>query len=317
MFRYHLGGRWRRVNRAGIAAAITAAITLLAVPAGLATHASAATRTFSGISVTADGSGYGLISRAGEVYAFGSVAYHGNPTGFTGNIVGISATANGKGYAAISSSGQVYAYGTVAYHGNPTGFTGNIVGISVTADGQGYGAESSIGQVYAYGTVRYWGNGDPGSSLSDQIAAIGNAEHQNPAHNHEIPAGSNCNYYSYALGSGSRCSNGWRSEAWCADFARWVWGQAGANTAGLTAGAISFTKSAGGWHAGNLSGVQVGDVIGWHFGGSTSDDHVSLVVGINSDGSVNILDGNSSNNNIGARTIAANASVSGYAIPTS
>lgn len=52
---------------------------------------------------------------------------------------------------------------------------------------------------------------------------------------------------------------------------------------------------------GELTGIQAGDVIGWHFGGSTSDDHVSLVVGINQDGSVNILDGNNSNNAIGAR----------------
>ena len=254
----------------------------------------------------------------------GTVAYHGNPAGFTGSIVGISVTANGQGYAAISSSGQVYAYGTVAYHGNPAGFTGSIVGISVTADGQGYAAESSIGQVYAYGTVKYWGNGDPGSNsigdLRSRIASVASAEYQNPAHRTENPAGSNCNYYSTALNAGSSgCANGWRKEEWCADFARWVWGQAGAVTDKLSPGAISFESygsAHGTWHSGaSLSGIQVGDVIGWHFGGSTSDDHVSVVISVASNGSVNTLDGNWSNA-ISPRTISPGTSgLSGYTSP--
>jgi surface antigen len=61
----------------------------------------------------------------------------------------------------------------------------------------------------------------------------------------------------------------------------------------------------------------VGDVIGWNFGGyTTADDHVSVVTGINQNGSINILDGNWGNA-IGARTISPNASgISGHAIPT-
>ena len=322
--------RFQRARKNYIRAASIACVFISGIAAVMtfsALPAAAATRTFSGIGVTADGAGYGLISRAGEVYAFGSTLYHGNPAGFSGSIVGISVTSDGQGYAAISSTGQVYAYGTVAYHGNPAGFSGSIVGISVTSNGQGYAASSSIGQVYAYGTVKYWGNGDPGSdstgSLQSRIASIGNAEYQNAGHNHESPAGSNCNYYTAALGAGSACSGGWRSEEWCADFARWVWGQAGAVTTGLSGAAISFEKSHGGWHSGNLSGIQVGDVIGWNFGGSPSDDHVSVVVGINANGSLNLLDGNWGNA-IGARTIAGNTTsltangvnytVSGYAI---
>src|SRR5207248_292012 len=107
-------------------------------------------RTFSGISVTSAGDGYGLVDTAGENYDFGTVASHGNPAGFTGSIVGVSVTADGQGYANVSSAGQNYDYGTVVSHGNPTGFTGNIVGVSVTANGQGYADLSSIGQVYAY-----------------------------------------------------------------------------------------------------------------------------------------------------------------------
>jgi hypothetical protein len=302
-----------------IIAAVCAFVTL----AGSVLPANAALRTFAGISVTADGSGYGLISNAGEVYAFGSTVYHGNPSGFSGSIVGLSVTADGKGYAAISSTGQVYAYGTVAYHGNPTGFTGSIAGISVTGNGAGYAAESSSGQVYAYGTVKYWGNGDPGSTspgpLGSRISSIATTEYGNSGHNAEH-GGANCNYYTTALGTGSAgCANGWRHEEWCADFAKWVWLQAGAVTSQLTAGARSFLtygQHYGTWHAGNLSGIQVGDVIGWNYGTSTTgDDHVSVVVGINSNGSVRVLDGNWSNA-ITAHTIPANATSGSSATPS-
>jgi CHAP domain len=279
----HRGHTWKRAATAGFLSVLIscamAAMALSALPAD------AATRTFTGIGVTADGSGYGLAA----------------------------------------SSGEVYAYGSVAYHGNPAGFSGSIVGISVTANGQGYVAESSIGQVYAYGTVKYWGNGDPGSNsisnLRIRIAGIANSEYQNPAHRSENPADSNCNYYTTALNAGSTgCANGWRSEEWCADFARWVWGQAGAVTDKLSPGAISFEtygSAHGTWHAGaSLSGIQVGDVIGWNFGGSTSDDHVSVVVAVNSSGIVNTLDGNWSNA-ISSRTISPNTSgISGYTSPT-
>jgi CHAP domain len=277
--------------------------------------------------VTADGQGYVAISGTGQVYAYGSVQYRGNPAGFTGSIVGISVTADGQGYTAISSAGQVYAYGSVQYRGNPAGFTGNIVGISVTASGQGYGALSSYGQVYAYGAVRYWGNGDPGSTaLNDvrsRIVSTARAEASNASHNKENPLGSNCNFYTTALGAGaasSACANNWRTQAWCADFARWIWGQAGAITGGLSGGAISFKSygvNRGTWHPGaTLSGVQPGDVIGYNFTTSgTGDDHVGIVVGINSDGTVSTIDGNYSNG-VTPRKITRGASViSGYTSP--
>jgi murein DD-endopeptidase MepM/ murein hydrolase activator NlpD len=158
--------------RLRLAAAVAAAATVVAP--GLTT-AHADTRTFTGVSVTRDGQGYALVSDAGEVYAYGTAQYRGNPVGFTGKIVGISLTGDGLGYATISSAGQVYAYGTVIYRGNPAGFTGNITGISVTADGQGYVAISEFGQVYAYGTVAYRGNptGFTGRMVGISVTADG------------------------------------------------------------------------------------------------------------------------------------------------
>jgi len=132
-------------------------------------------RTFSGISVTSAGDGYGLVDTSGENYDFGTVVSHGNPSGFTGSVVAVSVTADGNGYAEVSSTGQVYAYGTVRYWGNPTGFSGTITGISVTADGQGYAVVSSAGQNYDYGTVVSHGNpsGFTGSIVGVSVTADG------------------------------------------------------------------------------------------------------------------------------------------------
>jgi len=281
-----------------------------------------------GISVTADGQGYAAVSHSGQVYAYGTVAYRGNPTGFTGSIASISTTANGQGYIAVSTVGQTYAYGTVVSRGNPTGYTGSIVAVSTTADGQGYAVLSSTGQVYAYGTVAYWGNGDPGSNdtnaLRNAVTTTAVAEKNNPAHNIEQgnkATTDDCNYYSTSLQAGStgRCTNGWRSEDWCADFARWVWQQAGANTAGLSGGAISFKNRAGSnWHN-DLTNVQVGDVIGWHFGtAATGDDHVSVAVAVTAT-TVTVIEGNVGTypskvqQNTYPRTVNNNTGISGYA----
>jgi hypothetical protein len=120
--------------------------------------AQAASRTFTGLGLTADGHGYLLTSSAGEFYAFGTASPQPNPTGFTGSIVGVATTADGRGTLAVSSAGQFYAYGTAHSWPNPTGFTGSIVGVAMTADGQGALAVSSAGQLYAYGTAHSWPN---------------------------------------------------------------------------------------------------------------------------------------------------------------
>jgi hypothetical protein len=59
-----------------------------------------------------------------------------------------------QGYAAVSSTGQVYAYGTVAYHGNPYDIIGPATGIAVTASGSGYAVVTDTGQLHPYGPVR-------------------------------------------------------------------------------------------------------------------------------------------------------------------
>jgi CHAP domain len=92
------------------------------------------------------------------------------------------------------------------------------------------------------------------------------------------------------------------NEFWCADFAKWVWEQAGvtANLGTLTPGASSFYT----WGAqrgdqllpdGN--NPAVGDAVVFYPPGSLTAsglsyaDHVAIVVGVNADGTVNLVNG--------------------------
>ncbi|MCJ0871896.1 CHAP domain-containing protein [Streptomyces sp. AP-93] len=86
---------------------------------------------------------------------------------------------------------------------------------------------------------------------------------------------------------------------WCADFARWVWSQAGATPmTGIDSRAVSFYqfgKSNGTLH----STPQVGDAVVYDADGSLADgeaDHVNLVVEVSADGTqIKTVGGNESN----------------------
>ncbi|RJQ68000.1 CHAP domain-containing protein [Pseudonocardiaceae bacterium YIM PH 21723] len=96
---------------------------------------------------------------------------------------------------------------------------------------------------------------------------------------------------------GKGCSgNGWNChpDAWCADFAGWVWAQAGVDTNGLTAGAGSFVKY------GEARGLitkspQVGDAVVYDYNGNGWARHVNLVTAVRSDGLVQTIGGNQGN----------------------
>ncbi|MER5637103.1 FG-GAP-like repeat-containing protein [Kitasatospora sp. NPDC002227] len=104
-------------------------------------------------------------------------------------------------------------------------------------------------------------------------------------------------------------------EAWCADFAKWVWNQAGVNVSGLTAGAGSFALYGSGLH----SSPRVGDAAVFNYSGGGYADHVSLVTSVNSDGTVSTIGGNQSNSvtrgTISASGYYGSQHISGYVSP--
>ncbi|MGW4698689.1 CHAP domain-containing protein, partial [Kitasatospora cineracea] len=105
------------------------------------------------------------------------------------------------------------------------------------------------------------------------------------------------------------------SEAWCADFAKWVWAQDGVNVSGLTAGAGSFAQYGSGLH----STPHVGDAAVFNYNGNGYADHVALVASVNTDGTVSTIGGNQSNRvtwgKITASGYYGSQKVSGYVTP--
>ncbi|HEX4789719.1 MAG TPA: PKD domain-containing protein, partial [Actinospica sp.] len=122
--------------------------------------------------------------------------------------------------------------------------------------------------------------------------------------------GADCNPFSTLVGAASPNSNGCgtdsthnvadENEEWCADFAKWVWEQAGV-TVGLNtlnAGANSFyawARAQGGNPAADSGTPQVGDAVVFYPAGTISSgsfaDHVGLISSVNADGTVSMVNG--------------------------
>ncbi len=91
---------------------------------------------------------------------------------------------------------------------------------------------------------------------------------------------------------GSSCTgNGGQPEYWCADFALWVWANAGvSNVSGLDAAAGSFYVY--GQNNGTLSNTPaVGDAVVFDYQGGGVADHVAIVTQVNSDGTIESVSG--------------------------
>ena len=91
---------------------------------------------------------------------------------------------------------------------------------------------------------------------------------------------------------GSSCTgNGGQPEYWCADFALWVWANAGvSDVSGLDAAAGSFYVY--GQNHGTLSNTPaVGDAVVFDYQGGGVADHVAIVTQVNSDGTIESVSG--------------------------
>ncbi|MEU5695902.1 CHAP domain-containing protein [Actinosynnema sp. NPDC020468] len=136
-------------------------------------------------------------------------------------------------------------------------------------------------------------------ALRDRIVAAAKAELKDKSHNSEKGATKNCNYYSGKAGRGTPCGNGMRAQEWCADFARYVWDEAGAKTSGVNSLAASFRGYGRGhhtWRKGtSLKGVKPGDVVGYRLDdGNPDNDHVGVVTEVDLEhGTFSAISGNS------------------------
>lgn len=134
-----------------------------------------------------------------------------------------------------------------------------------------------------------------GSSVRASIVSL--AEGQEGVEGN--PANTYCNKYTAHWGDGTACSNGLRSAEWCADFAAWVWQQAGVSftygggSSEINAAAKSFyywATAHGTWHAANSGYTpQPGDVAVYGTS-AASASHVGVVVSNGSSGP-NVVNG--------------------------
>jgi hypothetical protein len=91
-------------------------------------------------------------------------------------------------------------------------------------------------------------------------------------------------FYTSCTGAGGK------PEAWCADFVKWVWSEAGVNVEGLTPAAGSF-----GEYGPVTAMPHVGDAVLYNYDGHGYADHVTLVVAVNSNGTIVRIGGDEGN----------------------
>jgi CHAP domain-containing protein len=121
---------------------------------------------------------------------------------------------------------------------------------------------------------------------------------------------------------GSNCTKFGPCEAWCADFATWVWRQAGVSTIGRIAwvpALVDWGKQHGTWKAGADNNPRPGDLVIF------SGLHVGIVETVRSSGIITIIAGNTGTENVARRgpaswdngTAMGPAAISGYVSPPS
>jgi hypothetical protein len=84
-------------------------------------------------------------------------------------------------------------------------------------------------------------------------------------------------------------------HAWCADFARWVWGNSGLNVDRLNAGAGSFYlygQQKGTLHVDPNYVPQIGDAVVFGYNGNGWAEHVGLVDTVHTNGTIRTINGN-------------------------
>lgn len=141
------------------------------------------------------------------------------------------------------------------------------------------------------------------SAVGDRVVEAAYAE-LNSDHKMEV-GGSNCNFYSGVWERGTPCNggSGYRAQAWCADFVKYVWKNADVmdwRTLGSEAGdPARWGQAHGSWFSGT-AGLQPGDAVVYDRDGNPTGgpdngaDHTGIYVGV-VNGRQMVISGNYSN----------------------
>jgi hypothetical protein len=169
--------------------------------------------------------------------------------------------------------------------------TGGNPGASFSANPDGsISIRSASGQVL-------WAQVTSAGPAGDRIATIARSQDQLHKKVQETPMGSNCDPYTASWGRGvtGGCPAGTAAEAWCSDFAQWVWQGAGMQTTGITGWSYTFVtwgQAHGTFRAGPTASPKVGDAVVWGSMAQQYGQHVGLVVAVQGS-KIEVVSGNS------------------------
>jgi hypothetical protein len=162
--------------------------------------------------------------------------------------------------------------------------------------------------------------------LARRIVLLATSFDQDHAKLQTTPRGSDCNPFTAAWGRGSTdgCAPGTAAEAWCSDFAQWVWQHAGVPTQGITGWSATFALWGAAHHRvqfGTHFHAAPGDAIVWGSRDPLYGTHVGLVVAV-SGRYLDVVNGNDGGNLPGyvegvwrsGPFIGATSTVSGYPV---
>ena len=150
--------------------------------------------------------------------------------------------------------------------------------------------QSSIILGLAFALTACGANGQGGEDIGSNNAAISTASIASIALANVGKGACSTNSKGGAYFDSSCTGNGGEPEYWCADFARWVWAEAGVDTSGLDAAAGSFYVY--GQNHGTLhSTPAVGDAVVFDYSGGGVADHVAIVTQVNSNGTIETVSG--------------------------
>ncbi|MEW6477696.1 MAG: DPP IV N-terminal domain-containing protein [Actinomycetota bacterium] len=106
-------------------------------------------------------SGYWMVTRTGNVYAFGDARRFGDATGGS-NIVDLEPTPSGEGYWIVDDRGRVLAFGDARLHGaaEPSALRPDekVTSLSATPSGNGYWVFTSRGRAITFGDAPFLGD---------------------------------------------------------------------------------------------------------------------------------------------------------------
>jgi hypothetical protein len=139
------------------------------------TSLNGASGIWAGMTSSATGRGFLMVSTNGAVVSCGDVVPQGGLTSvrLAAPVVGMASTPDHNGYWLVGADGGVFSFGDASFYGSMGGMPLNapVVGMAATPDGRGYWLAAADGGVFSFGDAAFAGS-LAGSHLNGQVVGI-------------------------------------------------------------------------------------------------------------------------------------------------